>query len=668
MLAKTNASSPRIRGGSLSLDVERIVDVFFVFFGFWTLTVNAVVAFGADFRSLVALSPLPVLGTVLADWRLRPKLKGAKPTGGCVEETYDFRRRTFLITAAVCNAAILAFSESHVLFWVVGLGLLSYNYLMVIRRAGAAAAYFESVPLRWSSSGYALVLLAGIAALSPITFRDWNPDDAFYLNAVNNLLDHPNWPVQRLDGMHGESTLGILLPAYWVHSYEPFVAWVAYILRLDPATAYYIVVPPVLSVFAVLVYWLVLRRFVNGGAVVAVAASVIILVVWPQSLGSWTGKAWLGIVAVPAIIFFALRFGSDCSVRSGLLLALSQIAAVGFSSSATIVAPLTVALTMLGSLQFEPGWARKLGLGLLTSVPPIVALAVIFFGLKARGGLTCDSAEQWLYAEGYVKYLVILGFFAAAILPGPAATMRLRAGILAIVFLVLFNPLSSHVMAQATSGNMSWRIFWSFPMPLAAGIGAGCLWVSSRAHRKLAAFVVFGAIAAAFALDRKSILESWSYFEPNFANYQLGPEWPVAKAAVALTPANGVILAIGEVSQWVPTIRHAPKLLVVRPHYISCMRSEFGEAEAKVRLDLVQFIEAVHDLDSAATNRAVDELVRRGVSTIVFRSTSKRDLLTERLRDLGYSAVTLDNFQIWARPAEESKPARSLSGLRGVVR
>ena len=134
MLAKTNASSPRIRGGSLSLDVERIVDVFFVFFGFWTLTVNAVVAFGADFRSLVALSPLPVLGTVLADWRLRPKLKGAKPTGGCVEEAYDFRRRTFLITAAVCNAAILAFSESHVLFWVVGLGLLSYNYLMVIRR------------------------------------------------------------------------------------------------------------------------------------------------------------------------------------------------------------------------------------------------------------------------------------------------------------------------------------------------------------------------------------------------------------------------------------------------------------------------------------------------------------------------------------------------------
>ena len=98
------------------------------------------------------------------------------------------------------------------------------------------------------------------------------------------------------------------------------------------------------------------------------------------------------------------------------------------------------------------------------------------------------------------------------------------------------------------------------------------------------------------------------------------------------------------------------------------MRSEFGEAEAKARLDLVQFIEAVHDLDSAATNRAVDELVRRGVSTIVFRSTSKRDLLTERLRDLGYSAVTLDNFQIWARPAEEFKPARSLSGLRGVVR
>ena len=41
--------------------------------------------------------------------------------------------------------------------------------------------------------------------------------------------------------------------------------------------------------------------------------------------------------------------------------------------------------------------------------------------------------------------------------------------------------------------------------------------------------------------------KSWSYFEPNFANYQLGPEWPVAKAAVALTPANGVILAIGDV-------------------------------------------------------------------------------------------------------------------------
>ena len=99
-------SSQRIRDRSLSLDVERIVDVFFFFFGLWTLMVNAVAAFGADFRSLVALSPLPVLGTVLADWRLRPKLKATKVTGCHVEEkssAYDFQRRSFVIAAAVCS-------------------------------------------------------------------------------------------------------------------------------------------------------------------------------------------------------------------------------------------------------------------------------------------------------------------------------------------------------------------------------------------------------------------------------------------------------------------------------------------------------------------------------------------------------------------------------------
>jgi hypothetical protein len=124
---------------------------------------------------------------------------------------------------------------------------------------------------------------------------------------------------------------------------------------------------------------------------------------------------------------------------------------------------------------------------------------IIIFSLHARQKRGSTGYRHFARLERCLR-----GFFAGT----AAASLLSSSTTLRWVEIVPANSEHSDFDLRRRSQQaeiMSSRIFWSFPMPPAAGIGAGRVCVSSGADRKFAAFLIF--LPLTFGVDRKSILE-----------------------------------------------------------------------------------------------------------------------------------------------------------------
>ena len=627
------------------------VCAFFIYFGLWSFICHVSVLVGMSFEVLRWLGALAIVGAAVLVWYLTPEQPGVRA---------PIPYRPFLpwqVSVALAAGAVVLYVwlGNLALLWGIGSLLLILNLVGSTPATQPTPALLSGPPSLGSGRTTLVVLaLAGILAIIRWPLMSNNPDDAFYFNAIITLLDHPDWPVLRLDGMHGQPGLPVLLPVYLAHSFEPFIAWLAWVTGMTPFWLYYVFVPSLMAGLAVVVHWVSLRRLVGRGAMVGLLVTFVLLMFWGGRVIGLPllhmGKGILSTVCVPALVYFALRYIQGPTVRNLLLLALAEVAAIGFSSTGLIIAPGVIGLALAGG--WIAGWIgwRSLVLGLFPSAYALAWLFVVAQLNRSYGDIREIGQIRGLQdviGRGWLTSLLLCAILAAALLPGDLIKWRLRAGYVLALFFVVLSPFTGTLLASQAGAPISWRRYWMVPFYLLAGVATAALWASVR--RKALALSSIGVLCiGTLVADSNSLYPAFPYvYEAKAA----APERAVAATAVAATPPGGLILATERVARWVPTNRHAPRLIAVRRLYLWTLAKQFGQAEMRERMALL-------DYASGAPNglqlpEVVEAITRRRIDTIVLaRGAAERDGLATALTNLGYRRQDVDGYDVWhvARP------------------
>ena len=611
--------------------LPRLIEIVIVALACWTVFCHLLVFAGASFTSLLRWSffPVVVAAALAAILRRGTPEKPLLSPDEAAPPPDVARVSTRLGVAAVI---VLAYwlTQSYPLFWFAS---LLYVAAIVVRErhaedgSVAQRAGRQSVPAAWI-----LVAALGGALLTLVSHRpDW--DDAIY--------------VELAAGTQVETDKALLgpevapAPYYRVHTYEPMVATLASVTGLQVPFVYYVVLPTLMGFLVVIVQFLALREL-NAGRILGFAMVLVALVSWGdehQCFGNFAfvrlfqGKAIVVSFFVPAILYCVARYLRAPSARNWTLLALTQVAAVGFSSNALVVAPLSATVFFLASLRGAGTRVKHISLGLLASGYSVLLLLVasssygwdrasatassgLIQAMTAWRAAAMPDADAGLHVvlghgiRGYLALFALLGLAAAPIRPAA----RLSGSRLALAFLVIpLNPLVGQLL-KPFAECMTWRIFWTVPFPLMLGLFVASLAIPLRSTNwSSVGKAASAAICLAFALAPGN----WTTSGDNgtriaFPDYKVDATYWVAGTAIRITEPGGLILAPESVAVWIPTFSNAPGAVATRRMYMDWL----PENERSIRMQMFDLVEGA-PLAPAEVRSVLREIMQRRVTTVV---------------------------------------------------
>jgi hypothetical protein len=581
----------------------------------------------------------------------------------------------------LCVAAVIVLAywltQSYVLFWIAATVFVAVAVSLEkrVEHGGVPQRVLPKVsPTTW----IAIAAIAG-ALITAVSHRpDW--DDATYVGLVT-----------RAQAETDEALLGArVAPYYRVHTYEPLVAALASVTGFPVPLVYYVVLPTLIGFLVVVVQCLATREL-GGGHVLGFAMVLIALVSWGDlhhSFGNFAfvrlfqGKAVVVSFFVPAILYYVVRYVRAPSSRSWTLLALTQVAAVGFSCNALIVAPLSAAAFLIASLRRARGSLKYAGLGLVASAYPVLILLVASsstYGWKGlwvvlSSGLTralevwgvsagadTDAGLHEVLGGGFRGYLALFGLLGLAAVPIGSATYvsvtRLALAILAI----LLNPFSGELL-KPFAQSITWRIFWAVPFPVILGLFAASLATLGEAGKwQRSGLAAAAALCCAFAFAPGNwTLSAADGTRIALPGYKVDSTYWVADAAIRVTEPGGLILAPESVAVWIPTFSNAPRAVAVRRMYLEVLPA----AEKVTQLRLFDLAEGVQ-LDRDQVMGALQALIDRRVTTVVVSSSSSAmDAIRTTLGAHGYSERGIAGHRLFvaAQPRHTSAEHRAPQG------
>jgi len=652
---------------------------FVLFFGGFTLCANIAVQLGLGLVWLQWVTPVVLVASGLGLWwLLRSWRRDAEPPPAPrpLELVRPGRFEWTALVAAALLALLRVLGGSYLLWWGLATALLTACILFGRRESEWVMPEPHS---RRGDRRFVMALALLSAAVTLLAHRP-DADDAYYLNVAAAALDQPALPLFSSDTLHGIPGAPTLLPNYRVHSIELLTALIASVLGCEPIWVAHLLLPPVFAALSVWAAALYLRALV--GTFWRPALSVWLLVLLAAgtthtAYGNFAfvrlfqGKAVMVCVALPLVARYALDSTAGIRPGSWLLLALSQVAAVGLSANALYAAPLTAGLTLLGSWRPSRASTRHTTLGLLASVYPLALALVVRSGFDRKVALVNAGAavgmEQALAAvigSGTQAWFWLAALTGAwAVLPDPRrrrSTLGFALGVLAL----LLNPFLDRLLADHVTGRaLLWRILWVVPLPawLAALLSAPLWSAGADPWRRtpLAALSVTLAayLAASSGLATLSRRNGTELHAPGLKVPTR--EYEAAERLVRTTPRYARVLAPTTLSTWVASFRDRRYPVVVRPHYLEVLAAWIGHAEARKRLALQAWVdaEAGDRIGSARFVRTLDQLEVQAV--VAERTLPWLTELQELLGGAGFSSTRHRGYVFFWRAAV---PAQSTAG------
>jgi len=569
----TVTSDELARDGRLERGLNGAVAVF----ALWTLVYH--VALLAKLKRDVAAAVFVVAGVALIAVAIRRQSKRQ----ALVSTDPENRQRTVIIAAIVAagTLAALLFVASHAtLFAAAGAVTVASAIVFVPGSRGLAAKVERAAP---SAREVIVVALLALAAASFVAIaRSPNADDTYYLNRAMYMRVHDTrFPLK--DTMFGDQKLPNLILPDVLASYEPLVGTIAAHVHVDARTLYYLWFGSIAAAFAVIAIWQLARTAGARSAVLVTAVALVMLGFQAADAAGWPrvglyriyqGKAMLVVALSPWLWHHALTYARTASRRSLTWLAIGGVAAVGLSSSGTLVDAIIVAGAVLpiALLRRDEPMSQRIKKVLVGSsaaaYPVILALAGLRLLASAQAALTDvppSTLSQWMDVMGrhYMLLLTSVALLAgwALIRSSHASLGFALAGLAAVVFL---SPVGLVVLKTTNIGYVAWRIVWAVPVPIIVGLAVDApLWSQHRRSVRIIASAVMGSVVLAISVSQlrelptpTQMAQHRNLHRPVFGlpSWDLQPEALRAAERLVRIAPHGEVAAPEDVSSLVPDV------------------------------------------------------------------------------------------------------------------
>lgn len=661
-----------------ALPSERVCDGVCLYFALWTLCCHAVVAAGGTLVALIVLYAV-ALAVVLA-LRFRFGAGGAEPAWVLPAEPRPSRPRPAVwrwilpvagVAIGLGIASSFARSGDVVRLWWQSVALLGVAAAAILLRDKPRASPPRSGP---RLEGLLWLLAFACATVTLVSHRP-DGDDAFYVNLAVAAADRPHWALLSTDTLHGIPGLSLQLPIYRVHSYELWNGALSYLSGIPAIYCFHWLSAAVAALLVPFAYARLLRLLTPRQWLWGVAAVILVLVAAGEThrwygnfafVRMWQGKSILLSVFLPLIYAYGLRFALRPTRRGWLLLAAAQIAAVGCSSTAIWVAPMSAFLALVCGLR--PSWRslRIFAAGALASAYVLLtgwlmkSGAEEVFGLASpdRGGPGDElgQALEIVLGDGRLQLFALAAVLVAWAVCARGLARRFALILPLAVLLFVLNPYFDRWLTVNLTGPSYWRTLWALPIPLLMA------WVLTsplrldRARWRWAARVACLLLLATYTvwIPRYGGLSSEN--RVRLGRPELKVPQPAYRWAAALNravPPGSYVVAPPMISAWVATFHHHAYALRVRRYLRSKM---FDDPDnLRRRRDMIAYVAGTGSKDFSKQFRRGLELY--DVSGVCLRTLDQADEARTILRAAGFRRNAKGpRYEIWVRSPSVETP------------
>lgn len=425
-------------------------------------------------------------------------------------------------------------------------------------------------------------LSLGSAAVG-VLFSRPDIDDFSFLHRVLVQLSVLDQPFIMTDTTLDVAGLPPLSPGHVFTSVEPIAAFAAAALHIPPLPALQIVLASVTLALLPPVYFLLLRAHrIRIPAALAGAAAVFLFLALSGSshrdfgsftiARSWQGKCILVMLVLPALYGTALRYAM-LETRTDLLrLHGGVIAALGASGSGNFLAPYVVGgVTAAVALA---GWRRparlRRGLPVATIlIYPLGALIAaqafpITLDAWQAGWPASRAANLQLVFANATSAILALATIGLAIWLCPARPLGIVLGLSSLLLAsAALAPLTGDLLMHIVQPAGFWRLAYTFPVPLAAGI-VGASAYDAIARAKLVQLSAAGLLFAALAAFKTPALNNANFLP--FRATKFDPQIEaVASQLARATPRGEFVLAPEPLVAVLGLLRPDLRFIATRP-------------------------------------------------------------------------------------------------------
>jgi hypothetical protein len=642
---------------------EAALDVTVVLLATWTVVYHVCLLTGLGVTAAVVLEVSALAAYGGLRWRLRhAPFKGhsarawqadGASTGRAHSQPRDRPQaeRKLVGTAAACGAIAAALVAVNAgwpaiagLWLVTALAGTAWAVLRLGRATGSESAPDgpEGGPRRqepWSVV-VALAWATVLAALSALTV--WpNPDDLYYVNLSQWIVDHGSFPLRDTIFSNLEYPMSSWPP---MASYDALTGVVARLADVHAASVVYLVVPPVATFLSVLALWRLLTtwRVHTVGLALSVALLFLLFDGGPGYAAPgnlfliriWQGKVILLCLMVPILLVYALRYVERPTWHRAGWLFMGGIAAVGLTTSAMFLVPL-IALSGAAPLMLRRPWLALRGFAAMAAYPLLAGATTV-----AVGGRSADLFgtrelyrfdPSWfgheIFRDGPLALLAV-----AAVLGGafwvPHSAARVTTGVLTFITGLTLVPGVTHLSYELVGlGPTLWRVSWV--ASIAALVGVLAVRVAAYPARRSLRLIAPLALVVTVVLFGLPI---WS--GRNGVLLQASPQWKrgpdsiiAAEQAIAAVRPGELILAPDDLAITIDVLTTKVKTVAPRDYFMDYLRHNprFHYAD---RLMLVRFANQLISL--RYKHRVTQALNRLGVREVCLPVVVPDDPATPR--------------------------------------
>ncbi len=571
------------------------------------------------------------------------------------------------IAVGAAGAGAAALIGSTQVFWALAFVTGAVALLIALRAAGRDGSP-PAQQQRVTTAGVAVVAIVAMVFAVVVTLvRSPSADDTYYLNRALHAATHGG-PFPMDDTIYADQAYPSVASPNRFASYESLIGIIASVSHLDVRTVYYLLLPALFGALGVLCLWRLARSASARAPALATSMAVLFLLFDGAERGwgdfslrrLYQGKAVLLFVLVPWLWHHASTYARSASFGSLPWVVIGGVAAVGVSSSGSLIAPLVVATAIVPAIFIASRERRRSAVKLLVAgVALVYPVAVALITVASTSGpVAADgdaesfareihtAADAWSLTVGEGGQVLVMTI---VVLAGWVLIrdvhLRVGLGLALFLVLVLYSAPGLAFLTSLSLSRVSWRFLWVLPLPAIVGLmvdAVGGSTVGGRTAKATAAVV----IVAALALTSPPLLGSRN---ADFAP----PSWDVDPAALAaaeklvdLAGDEGLVAGPIAVSRVVPTVSTSVFVASARESYTAYLGRAVGPTFGADHRRALTAALTGRPVEARDVPRALDALPVEALCA-QRRGTG---VLGPTLREAGFERVSADGLCIyWKR-------------------